>query len=183
MRRCFWRRQLGRRLNRAASDVRGVAAIEFSLIAVLLVVALLNTVDVARYFYMTMEVQNAAQIAGQAAWKTCDVSHLPATTNCPGLNHAITGAIQASSLGSGVTLANGSPSEGYYCVNRSGSLVYVSSVSSKPSNCSSVGSASDQPGDYIQVQVSYAYAPLFPGVSVGGTLTTPVTSTALMRLQ
>jgi Flp pilus assembly protein TadG len=165
-----------------AGDARGVAALEFALIAGSLVFAMLNTVDVARYYYARMQVQNAAQMGGQSAWQTCNVPNLPATTNCSGLSAAVTTAVQSTSLGTNVTLQSGSPSEGYYCVDTSGALHYVSAVSSPPSDCSSVGSVSDTPGDYIQVQTSYTYAPYF-AISVGGLLPTPITATSLMRLQ
>jgi Flp pilus assembly protein TadG len=167
---------------RAAVDRRGTAAVELAMIAPLFAIALLNTVDIARYFYELMEVQNAAQIGAQAAWTACDVAHLPATTNCPGLNAAVSAAIKATSLGSSVTLVSGSPSEGYYCVNSSGALVYVADMSSKPADCSSVGNAAATPGDYIKVQVSFAYAPIFAGLSVAGAFPSPSTSTSIMRL-
>ena len=172
-----------RRLGALATDTRGTAAIEFSLIAGFVIFALFNTIDFARYFWQKMEFENATQMAAQAAWKTCDTTHLPATTNCPGLNAAVTAAIHSSSLGSSVTLANGSPTEGYYCVNASSALVYVSDVSSKPANCSSVGNASGLPGDYIKVQTTYTFTPLFSGISLGSTLTSPIIDTSIMRLQ
>lgn len=147
-------------------DTRGTAAIEFAGVATLLVVGLLNAVDFGYYMYERMEVENAAQVGAQAAWKTCDrISMLPATQNCAGLNAAITAAIQATSLGTSVQLASGYPTEGYYCVNASSQLQSVGSLSSKPADCSAVGSSTTSPGDYIQVQVTFAYAPLF-GISV-----------------
>jgi Flp pilus assembly protein TadG len=176
-------RGVGRWLFATASDNRGVAAVEFALVAGTLIFGLLNTVDIALYTYQRMEVQSAAQMAAQAAWKTCDVTQLPATTNCPGLYAALNAAAQASSLGNSVTLASGSPSEGYYCMNSSNALVYVSDVSSKPSDCSSVGNPTGKPGDYIQIQVSFTYASLFPGLSVASTLPSPVIAASRMRLQ
>ena len=137
-------------------DEEGLAAIEFALIAGTLSIGLLNTVDVGVYAFKRMEVENAAQMAAQAAWKTCDLSHIPATTSCPTLNTAVTQALQATSLGTNVTLASGSPSEGYYCVNSSSALVYVSAVSSKPTSCSSVGGTS-APADYIVIQATYTW--------------------------
>lgn len=170
-------------LGLLATDSRGTSAVEFALVAGFLIVALFNAVDLGRYYYLRMEAENAAQTAAQAAWQACDTAHLPATTNCSGLNAAMTAGVQSTSLGASVALAAGYPVEGYYCVNASGALVYVSPVSSKPADCSSVGSASDKPGDYIQVRASYSYASLFPGVSIGDTLPTPIVATALMRLQ
>lgn len=169
---------------KAFADVRGTSAIEFSFFAGLLSLALLNVTDTSVYIYKRMQVENATQMGAQAAFKTCDPSngYLPATTNCPGLNTAVTNAIRGTSLGAQVQLQSGSPSEGYYCLNSSGSLQYVSSVSKKPSDCSTAGTAALQPEDYIRITTSYAYTPMFPGVSVGGLFTTPITNTAMIRL-
>jgi Flp pilus assembly protein TadG len=161
---------------------RGVAAIEFGLFAIFLSLGLANVADVSIYIYQRMQAENATQVAAQAAWKACDLSHLPATTNCPGLATAVQNAIQSTSLGTRVSLISGSPSEGYYCVNSANALQYVSNVSSKPADCTAAGMPSLQPGDYIQVQTTFAYAPLFPGLSVASTFATPINKTAIMRL-
>ena len=132
-----------------------------------------------------MEVENASQMGAQAAWKTCNPNNnqIPATTNCPGLTTAITNAVQSTSLGTSVSLQSGSPAEGYYCVNSSGALQYVSDVSSKPTDCTTAGMSSLQPGDYIQMTTTFAYAPLFPGITVAGNFATPITKTSMIRLQ
>jgi hypothetical protein len=108
---------------------------------------------------------------------------LPATQNCAGLNGAITTAIQSTSLGTTVKLASGYPTEGYYCVNTSGVLQSVGSLSSKPANCSAVGNSNVAPGDYIQVAVTYSYAPLFSNLTVMAALgISSITTTSWMRL-
>jgi Flp pilus assembly protein TadG len=153
------------------NDRRGAAAVEFAGAALFLVLGLLNAVDVGYYTYRRMEVENAAQVGAQAAWKTCNDTStmLPVTKNCPGLNTAITAAIQSTSLGSAVSLASGYPIEGYYCANASGTLQSVGSLSSKPTDCSAAGNASASPGDYIQVGVTFSYTPLFPGITLMST--------------
>ncbi|HEX2633019.1 MAG TPA: TadE/TadG family type IV pilus assembly protein [Bradyrhizobium sp.] len=165
-----------------SSDQRGVAAVEFGLFAIFLAVALANVTDTSIYIYQRMQVENATQVAVQAAWKACDPSQLPATTKCTGLTTALQNAIQSTSLGASITLVAGSPSEGYYCVNSSNALQRVSDVSSKPADCTAAGTPSLQPGDYIQVQTTFTYAPLFPGLSVSSTFPTPINRTAMMRL-
>ena len=179
-------------IARLRRDERGVAALEFALVGTFLVVGLLNAVDVGYYTYQRMAVENAAQVGAQAAWKNCSdpSTMLPATVNCTtangaaaDLNSAITAAIQSSSLGTSITLVSGYPAEGYYCINASGMLQAVGSLSSKPSNCSAAGNSALSPGDYIQVGVTYTYAPLFPGISVmGASGITAITATAWMRL-
>ena len=170
------------RIKAIWGDRRGVAAIEFGFFAIFLSLCLVNVADVSIYIYQRMQAENATQVAAQAAWKTCDLSHLPATTNCAGLATAMRNALVSTSLGTSVSLISGSPSEGYYCVNSSNALQYVSDVSSKPADCTAAGMPSLQPGHYIQVQTTFPYAPLFPGLSVTGTFATPINSTAIVRL-
>ena len=170
------------RIKPISADQRGVAAIEFALFAMFLSLALVNVADVSIYIYQRMQAENATQVAAQAAWKACDLPMLPATTNCPGLAAAVQNALGSTSLGTRISLVSGSPSEGYYCVNSSNALQYVSAVSTKPVDCTAAGMPSLQPGDYIQVQTTFPYAPLFPGLSVTGTFPTPINRTAIMRL-
>jgi hypothetical protein len=82
-----------------------------------------------------------------------------------------------------VSLQSGSPAEGYYCVNSSGALQYVSDVSSKPADCTTAGMSSLQPGDYIKMTTTFAYAPLFPVITVASNFATPITKTSMIRLQ
>jgi Flp pilus assembly protein TadG len=164
------------------SDRRGVAAIEFAIFASLLSIGMLNVTDIAIYVYQRMQVEYAAQAGAQAAWHTCTINQLPATTNCSGLDTAVQNAVQSTSLGTHITLQSGSPAEGYYCVNASGMLQYMSDVSSKPSDCSAAGAPGVQPADYISVSTTFAYTPMFPGITAAAALATPIRRTALMRL-
>jgi Flp pilus assembly protein TadG len=167
-----------------AHDRRGTAAIEFAFFVGFLSVATMNVAEISVYIFQRMQVQNAAQMAVQAAWKTCNTSALlPATTNCSGLNTALTNSVQSTALGSRVQLESGSPSEGYYCVTSQNVLQYMSSVDNKPVNCSAVGNAAAQPADYITIQATFNYAPMFSGLTVGGLFPTTIQQTTTMRLQ
>jgi len=173
--------------RRFRSEQRGAAAVEFALVLTLLTVPILNVVDLAVYSWDKMQVDNAAQVAVQAAWATCDTTvKLPATpnsyANCPTMPAAVTLAAQSTRLGTGVTVT--STTENYYCVNTSTSvLVTVGTFpGTKPANCSSVGLSGDKPGDYVLITVSYSYTPVFSAVSIASALTTPITRTAWMRL-
>jgi Flp pilus assembly protein TadG len=169
--------------ERLRQDERGVASIEFAFIALALGVAMLNVADLGLYMYSRMEVDNAAQMGAQAAWKTCDgATKLPATTRCAGLSAAVTAAVQSTSLGTKVATASGYPAEGYYCVGSDNRLQRVSDVSSKPANCAAAGTPALKPSDYVQVRVSYAYAPLFPGITVTSRLSSQIVRTSIMRL-
>jgi len=173
--------RLARKTGVAWADQRGVAAIEFGLFAILLAGSLANVTDVSIYVYQQMQVENATEVAAQAALTTCS-NNLPATTNCPNLLTAMQQAMQSTSLGTAITLQNGSPSEGYYCVNTGGALQFVSDVSSKPADCTAAGMPALKPGDYIQVQTTFTYKSLFPGLSVASAFPTPITRLAMMRL-
>jgi len=169
------------------ADRRGAAAAEFALVLSLLVIPILNVVDFGIYVFQRMELDNATQVAAQTAFATCNTpANLPATpnnyANCSSLPAAVTTAVRSTPLGNAVTVT--ATNEGYYCVNTSTSaLVSVGTFpGTKPTDCSSVGSSADKPGDYIQITASYSYSPLFAGVSVADLLTTPIVRTAWVRL-
>ena len=167
------------------TDERGASALEFAIFAGILAFGLLNTADISIYIYKRMQVENATEMAAQAAWKACDPSkgYLPATLSCPNLIGAITQAAQSTSLGNQVTIATGSPQEGFYCLNDAGALQHVANATlNPPADCSSTGLVGQQPGDYIHVTTSFSYAPLFPGVTVAGVFPTPIMKTSMMRL-
>ena len=169
-------------ITRLCKDVRGLAAIEFGLIAGFLAMAILNVTDVSVFLYDRLQVNDATQSGAQAAWQTCDLNHLPVTTKCPAMNAAVTAAVQSTSLGASVQLQSGYPSDGYYCVNTSGVLQYVSDYSAPPNNCSAAGNAGVAPAEYVQIQTTYTYTPVFPGLSVVSILPSTITSQAWVRL-
>jgi len=173
--------------RRYRSEQRGAAAVEFALILTLLTIPILNVVDLAVYSWDKMQVDNAAQAAVQAAWATCNLpTEIPATpssyANCPAMPAAVTQAAQSTTLGTAVTVT--ATTENYYCVNTTTNvLVTVGNFpNTKPATCSSVGSASDKPGDYVLITVSYTYSPVFSAVSIASQLATPITRTAWMQL-
>ncbi|NIX78378.1 TadE/TadG family type IV pilus assembly protein [Microvirga terricola] len=179
-------RKFSQRSRSLWSDNRGVAGIEFALVAGILCVLLLNGIELARYAYIAMQVQNAAQIGAQSAWKACDpTKELPATTKCPGLGAAVVRAIRSTTLGDDVMLQENSPSEAYYCLNNANALIPDGGIplGSKPSNCNTIaGAQAGQPGDYIKVGVTYAYQPLFLDFTVGRFFDGTITKTTHMRL-
>src|SRR5258706_712892 len=117
-----------------ANERRGVAAIEFALIVPVLGAGIVNAADIAIYLIDRLQVENATEMGAQAAWQTCDLTHIPATTKCSGLNSAVTAAVQRTKLGTSITLKSGLPAEGYYFGNQSSSFQYCSSGSTKPNH-------------------------------------------------
>lgn len=171
-----------RLLGRFRRDERGVAAVEMALITGIFSVAMLNAVEVGRYAYILMEIGQATQAGAQAAYVTCDSNHLPATQNCPSLDSAVTTAIQSTSLGARVSI-NGAISEGYYCLNNTGALVYASDVNNRPSDCSAYGEAALSPSLYLQVPTTYSFTPIFSSFTIGSGLPHTIQKTAWMRMQ
>jgi Flp pilus assembly protein TadG len=182
-------RKLTKQVQAIKSDQRGVSAIEFSFFTGLLAFGLLNAADISIYLYKRMQLENATEMGAQAAWNTlanwnyanpqpgtCDPLKLPVTTNCVYAVPAITAAVQSTSLGPQVSLQTNPPTEGLYCLNSSGALVSVNTF-----DCSSVGTT-QRPADYITIQTTFSYAPLFPSITIASIFPTPIVGTATMRL-
>lgn len=174
------------RLSRARHlrrDQAGAASIEFAFIVSILAFAMLCGVDAADYYVHRMQVEGAAQMGAQAASKACDDSQLPASTNCPGLSSAVSAAVGSTSLGSGITLQTGYPSDGYYCVTTAGALEYVSAAATPPADCGVVGRGSESAGYYVTVKTQYTYKPIFNVTGFSGIIPTSITGSAMVRLK
>ncbi len=188
------------RVRRFWRDTRGAAAVEMALVTAVLALPVLNVVDLGVYAYQTMQVSNAAETGGQAAWTTCNTAALwPATTKCANLSSTVSTSINNNpSTGTDLSLQSSYPTlvEGYYCADTTGALVQVpgsttGTVSSPTAslggntNCSKVTNAASPtspPGDYVHITVSYAFTSLMPGFSVASLLPSPITSSAWVRL-
>jgi Flp pilus assembly protein TadG len=171
------------KLKGFAADDSGLAAIEMALVSVLFAGAVVNAVEIGRYGVTIMQVNNAAQMGVSAAYGACDIEHLPATTNCSGLNAAVDTAITSTTLGTRITRGAGY-NEGWYCVNAAKALVLVASAgSNKPADCSAAQNASATPGLYLGVQAVYPFKPMFPGVTLAESFQSPISRTAWVRMQ
>jgi len=175
---------------------RGAAAAGFAILLPFLILPMLSVVDLGYYAYQTMQVGNAALIGAEEARSFCNSqTKLPATgTTCPGFQAYETTAIHSTSLGSGVSLVAGYPLEAYYCTLTTGAMQLVgtsgtfgSPPSGAPSSCDAVTNhsvaAGIGPSDWIQVQVTYTYTSVFPGMSVAALLPSTITKTSWSRLQ
>jgi|EndMetStandDraft_5_1072996.scaffolds.fasta_scaffold211351_2 Flp pilus assembly protein TadG len=175
-----------RNFVRRLRDDCGAATVEFALVTGTLVSLMLNGIEIGRYYFIRMEVQNATQMAVQAVWKICDTaSENPVTVRCSGRTSAITRGLQSTTLGNNVTLATGYPTEAYYCTSTStGALQNVGAVTSaRPADCTAAGSSTDIPGNYLIVRGEYTYAPLFRGITIGTSLPTNIQATSTMRMR
>jgi Flp pilus assembly protein TadG len=161
-------------------DERGIAGTEFALVATVLCFLLLNGIEFARYAWVQMQVENAAQMGAQAVWRACDPNKLPLNPRCPGYETAVDAAIRSTSLGSGVTRQG--LTSGYYCVDTADGLKLVATAS-PPANCSATGRLDLAPGYFAETTATYTYAPLFADLTIAKLFNTSVTKTARMRLQ
>ena len=174
------------RRYRITADSSGMATIEFALATTILMLGLLNGLELARFSHQKMELKQAVHSAVHAAWNACDTRRLPAKTNCPGLTTAISNGLQSTSLGTSVSLSANYPAEAYYCLNSSGALRKVAEYNeTKPADCTAVVSGDTRkPADYLTVQATYTYTPMFGAkLTFGNLMATTLTSTSLIRLQ
>lgn len=169
-------------VGRYIGETRGAAAAEFALVVTILTIPMINVMDLAMYVYDMMAVQNATQAGAQAAAVTCGTpTKLPALSNCPQLSTVVQAAAQSTWLGTSITSGSIAISEHWYCV--SSSSANWTEVTSTTANCGSAGgSSSDRPGDYIQVQITYTYAPIVSAASITTLLGTSISPTTYMRL-
>jgi Flp pilus assembly protein TadG len=190
------RRSLRTRRARRASSLRrflrgdlGAAAAELALLAPVMIFPLLSVVDLAAYSLQKMQVEHAAEAGAQAIRGACGPQQTPVTKSCTtGLASKISAGAQSTSLGDDVSVT--SVVEGYYCVNASQKLQLVGSTGTigspptmpSPFSCDAYSSSS-APGDYVQVSVSYDYAPIFSGLSITSLFGSPITRTAWYRVE
>jgi Flp pilus assembly protein TadG len=182
-------RYLPKIVRRYAAGTRAAAAAEFALILPVLTVCFLNVVEIGRYAYSRLELNNAGQAAVQAVWAACSsTGYVPATTNaqCSTTWRTVaTTAAQSTSLGTAVTVAASNPltpsdSEVYYCVQNNGATKIVAITGTKPTTGSNATDCATAPGDYIRITVSYTYSKIFTAITIipNGA----ITRTAWMRL-
>jgi Flp pilus assembly protein TadG len=189
--------------RRFARDANGAAAVEFALWLGVLALPVLNVVDLGYYGFQAIQVREAAQAAVESAVANC-ATQLPATTNCAALTGDIATAAHSTSLGANVAVASYATNsvtsdtfEGYFCSNTSNALVAATvasgsnpwstnatSTPNEPASCSASTGAknADAVGDYVSVTVTYAFRPLFPGVTVASLLPSTIRQQAWMRL-
>lgn len=168
-------------LLRFVRNRRGGAAIEMALVTVFLAAGIMNVTDLGRYAFARMQLASASQAGMAAALATCDTAHVPATTNCPGLNSAVTSAIHSTPLAGNIDMQGGF-TEGYYCLNNAHELQYVASVSLKPADCSAVNNPSATPSDYLGIIVVNTFTPMFPSMTIVAALPETMTKSAWMRM-
>ena len=176
--------KLNLELKALGEDESGMVLVEFAFVSLALLYMLMNGLEVARWYYQRTEVSHAIHSASQAVLRSCDpTKQLPATTNCPNFNTYVAEGLASTALGNSIVLTSGFPTEAYYCLNSSKTLQQVgTTASARPSDCTAVGDSTHRPGDYVQIQASYTFSPLFTGLTAGSLMPTNMTSTGFIRL-
>ena len=146
-------------LRGTARDKRGVSAVEFAIVAPVLVAMLIPTVDIGMGLYTKMQVQNAVQAGAQYATAS--------GWNSSGIQNAVTSATGLSSV-----LASPAPSQSCGCVN---------GTTLANASCSATCPDGSTAGVYVTVSAQSRYSPLFPYPVLGSSTT--LTAQTTVRIQ
>jgi Flp pilus assembly protein TadG len=203
--------KLPRGIFRYARSNRGAAAVEFALALFLLTIPIMNVVDLAFYAFTWMQTQNAAQMGAQAAFSNCNTSKsLPASVACYQTTSAnnmtlydvVAQGVQETALNGTVKLVSNQVTDGYFCSSSANVLTQVGglgyayadsgTIGSSPSgsdtaptdiaSCSGYQDTTAVPGEYIVVNVTHSYQPIFGLVSVASLLPSVMNATAYVRV-
>jgi Flp pilus assembly protein TadG len=136
---CRWRSLL-RLVGRGVAASRGVAAIEFAVVAPVLIAMAIGMVDLGYGVYRSMQVQNAAQAGAQYA-----VAH---GFNATAIASAITSATGYSDI-------SASPTPSQFCG-------CPTSVAVSTATCNSACADGTLAGTYVTASAQATYATLLP---------------------
>jgi Flp pilus assembly protein TadG len=150
---------LVRRAARALRDSRGAAAVEFALIAPMLVGFLAPIADIGMRTYAAMQVEIAAQAGARYA--------LLNGFNSSAIQSAVTNA-------TGFTTISASPAPSSSCGCPSGNAIATATCGASCAN-------GETAGTYVTVNAQMTFQPLFPLPVVGQSAT--LSSQALVRVQ
>jgi hypothetical protein len=145
-------RSLSRRLFAFGAEARGVAALEFAVIAPLLITTAVATVDIGCGFYSYMQVQNAAQAGANYAWRHGFAAN--------GISQAVLSATDSPGL-----VVSPAPAQSCGCPSDTGVAW---------GDCGAVCAGGGVPGTYVTVGAQASYTPMLPYPG----LPRPVTLTA-----
>ena len=158
-----------------ARDEHGLVAIEFAVVASLLVPLLLAVADIGQYLHRRLQVEGLAVQVARAVTTTCS-GKLPAIARCARLRAVIADIRAVSSLATTVAIAF---DEAEFCVHRN----RLDRVGPAGRGAICPGSSGVVAGDYVIVTARYTIQPLFLGNGVGGMLPSTIVRTAMLRLQ
>ena len=160
-------------------DEQGLVAIEFAIVAGLLVPLLLAVADIGQYLHRRLQVEGLAGQVARAVTTTCS-GQLPAIARCARLRAVIADIRAASSLATTVDIAF---DEAEFCIR--GQRLDRAGPAGRGAICpgNGKGSSGVAAGDYVIVTARYTIKPLFLDDGVGGALPSTIVRTAMLRLQ
>jgi len=138
--RVYVKSPMGRAVRSLARDIHGVAAIEFAIVAPMLVLAMVCTADLGLGIYRKMQVQNAAQAGAEYAIVHGYVSA------------SITTAVSNATTFSGIS-ATPAPSQFCGCPSSTGVTT---------TDCGGTCSGGSSPGTYVSVGAQAKYTTILP---------------------
>lgn len=155
--------------NRQARGRSGIAAVEFGLMAPLLLILLTGVGEIGIAAYQTMQVQAAVEAGALYA-----VKHPPSS---PSDSVALTAIGTAVTSGTGTTGITANPAPTSYC-----GCPAATGVVSQAADCATVCSLdSKAPGQYVQVNASITHTTLLPYLSLPLPATLTASSTVKVK--
>jgi Flp pilus assembly protein TadG len=148
-------------------DSRGVAMVEFALVATVLIGLLMPLVDIGMGFFYKTQVMTAAQAGAQYAF----------INGWNGTDNSIANAVTSATSLSGIT-ATPAPTKKSGCWTLSGST-YGLNTTNPTTPCPSPNSAA--PGQYVTAGATVTYTPILNYAGFGNPVTLVATST--VRIQ
>lgn len=159
------RRGLGRTLS-VLKDRRGVSAVEFALLAPVLIALPVPIVDLGLGLYTQMELQNAATAGAQYALQNPSLSTLTTAQ----IQAAAAAAVPSLAMSTSASQVCGCPGTG----TGGGPAVTFGSCTT---NCST----GKLPGNYVTVTAQTTYVPLVPYPVMGSSVA--LTAQSVARIQ
>jgi Flp pilus assembly protein TadG len=153
-------------LKAIAHAQRGSSAVEFGLLAPILIFLTIGVVDLGIGLYQQQQVQAAAQAGAQAALSGGASVNTGAATFTTNIENAVTNATNLSSISASATTVCGCPSG-----------TSVTTVATCTTACSGGGN----PNTYVTVGATATYKPMLSYPSLGKSVT--LNASAMVRIK
>jgi len=160
-------------------DRRGAAAVEFALLAPVLMLMLVTMTDLALAFFAQSQLSAAVATGAQYAYL---YGQAPASTFVSDVGSVVSNATTLTPLTSTVTFNNRtdtSNASACYCPTGTARNLTWGSAVTCGSNCGAANEVTA--GGYVLVSASYTFHPIFPADTVI-TGNTPITQSFLVRV-
>jgi len=153
-------------LRTIAHAERGSSAIEFGLLAPILIFLTIGVVDLGLGLYQQQQVQAAAQAGAQAALSGGSSVNTSASNFTTNIENAVTSATNLSSISASATTSCGCPS---------GTSITTAKT------CSTACTGGANPNTYVTVGATATYKPLLSYPTLGSSVTLNATATVRIK--